>query len=68
LSEYVTRREAAEFIRDVLGRPFSFSTASKLAAWDEFAEPSLWWGRRPLYRREDLRRWAEARSHSRKPR
>jgi hypothetical protein len=65
LSEYLTRREAAEFIRTVLGRPFSFSTASKLAAIGEFARPALWWGRRPLYRPADLRAWAEARS--RKP-
>jgi hypothetical protein len=40
----------------------SFSTASKLAALGEFAAPALWWGRRPLYTREDLRAWAEARS------
>jgi hypothetical protein len=40
----------------------SFSTASKLAALGEFAAPALWWGRRPLYPREDLRAWAKARS------
>jgi hypothetical protein len=60
--EYLTRRQAAEYIREVLGRPFSFSTASKLAALGEFAPPALWWGRRPLYKRDDLRAWAEARS------
>ncbi len=60
--EHLTRRQAADFIRDVLGRPFSFSTATKLAALGEFAQPALWWGRRPLYTREDLRRWAQARS------
>jgi hypothetical protein len=63
--EFLTRRHAADFIRDQLGRPMSFSTAQKLAALGEFAEPALYWGRRPLYRREDLRAWAEARS--RKP-
>jgi hypothetical protein len=60
--EYLTRRQAADFIRDQLGRPMSFSTAQKLAALGEFAEPALWWGRRPLYDRETLRAWAEARS------
>ena len=60
--EHLTRRQAADYIRDVLGRPFSFSTATKLAALGEFAQPVLWWGRRPLYRPADLRAWAEARS------
>jgi len=62
LNEYLTRRQAAEYIRDILGRPFSFSTASKLAAMGEFAPPALWWGRRPLYTRDDLRAWVLARS------
>lgn len=62
LREYLTRREAAEYIRDELGRPMSFSTAAKLAAQGEFAPAALWWGRRPLYRRDDLRPRAEARS------
>jgi hypothetical protein len=61
LREYLTRRQAAEFVRDQLGRPMAFSTASKLAALGEFAEPAIW-GRRPLYTRDDLRAWAEARS------
>ena len=60
--EFLTRRQAADFIRDQLGRPMSFSTAQKLAALGEFAEPVMWWGRRPLYDRETLRAWAEARS------
>jgi hypothetical protein len=62
LGEYLTRRQGAEFVRDILGRPFSFSTASQLAALGEFAPPALWWGRRPLYTRDDLRQWVEARS------
>jgi hypothetical protein len=45
----------------VLGRPMSFSTATKLAALGEFAAPALWWGRRPLYTREGLRSWVEGR-------
>lgn len=68
LGEFLTRRQAAEFIRDELGRPISFSTASKLAALGEFAEPALWWGRRPLYAREELHIWAEARSRPTKER
>ena len=63
--EHLTRRQAAQYIRDVLGRPFSFSTATKLAALGEFVEPAIWWGRRPLYTRDDLRRWAEVRSRLR---
>ena len=65
---YLTRRQAADFIRDELGRPMSFSTAAKLAALGEFAEPVVWWGRRPLYTRDDLRAWAEARSRPTKER
>jgi hypothetical protein len=61
-AEYLTRRQAADYIREVLGRPMSFSTAQKLAALGEFAAPALWWGRRPLYHREALRAWTEARS------
>jgi hypothetical protein len=60
--EYLTRRQAAEYIRDILGHPFSFSTANKLAALGEFAQPALWWGRRPLYTPDALRQWVEARS------
>jgi hypothetical protein len=62
LGEYLTRRQAAEYIRTVLGRPMSFSTASKLAALREFATTALWWGRRPLYTPDDLRAWVESRS------
>jgi hypothetical protein len=62
LTELQTRRQAADYVRGVLGYPMSFSTASKLAAQGEFATPAVWWGRRPLYRAADLRAWAEARS------
>jgi hypothetical protein len=68
LSEYLTRRQAAEYVNNALGRPMSFSTASKLAALREFAEPAVLWGRRPLYTRDDLRTWAEARSRPTKER
>ena len=67
LSEYLTRKQGAQFINDELGMPLSFSTAAKLASRGEFAEPALWWGRRPLYTRDDLRRWAEARSRNSRP-
>jgi hypothetical protein len=66
-AEFLTRQQAAEFIRDELGRPFSFSTATKLASLGEFAEPAIWWGRRPLYRAEDLRAWVDARSTRTRP-
>lgn len=65
--EYLTRREAAGFIRTVLGRPFSFSTATKLSALGEFAQPAVWWGRRPLYTREGLRAWVAARESFSRP-
>lgn len=68
LGEYLTRRQAAAYVNNELGRPMSFSTASKLAALGEFAEPTLWWGRRPLYTRGSLRTWAEARSRRTKER
>jgi hypothetical protein len=61
---YLTRRQAADYIREELGRPMSFSTASKLAALGEFASVAIWWGRRPLYTREDLKAWANARSRA----
>jgi hypothetical protein len=61
-SELLTRRQSADYIRHELGRPMSFSTANKLAALGEFAEPRVWWGKRPLYARDDLRQWVEARS------
>jgi hypothetical protein len=60
--EFLTRRQSADYVREQLGRPLSFSTANKLAALGEFAPPALFWGRRPLYRRDDLRAWADARS------
>jgi hypothetical protein len=68
LGEYLTRRQAAAYVNNELGRPMSFSTASKLAALGEFAEPTLWWGRRPLYARGSLRTWADARSRPTKER
>jgi hypothetical protein len=64
-SEYLTREQAASFVTNEIGCPLSFSTATKLAALGEFAEPALRWGRRPLYTREHLRAWVEARG--RKP-
>ena len=33
LSEYLTRKQGAQFINDELGMPLSFSTAAKLASW-----------------------------------
>jgi hypothetical protein len=57
----LTRHKAAEYVRDDLGRPLSFSTLTKLCALGEGPPVAEYWGRRPLYSREDLRRWAETR-------
>lgn len=59
---FLTRREAAQYLTDELGLPLSFSTATKLSCLGEFAKPARRWGRRPLYRAEDLRQWADKRS------
>jgi hypothetical protein len=65
---YLTRREGVEFIRQELGIPIAFSTAEKLAALGEFAEPAVWWGRRPLYTRDGLREWVVNRARPRRER
>jgi len=62
---YLTRRQAAEYIREELGVPMAFSTAEKLGALGEFAEPAMWWGRRPLYTRDGLREWVASRARPR---
>jgi hypothetical protein len=59
---FLTRQQAADYIRDELGRPMSFSTLTKLCALGEGPEPAAWWGRRPLYSRDGLRAWADART------
>jgi hypothetical protein len=61
----LTRRQA--HLDDTLGRPISFSTATKLAAVGEFAELELRCRRRPLYRAEWLERWAKGGSPYRRP-
>ena len=58
----LTRREAAKYISDQLGRPMSFSTLQKLCAWGEGPSVAAWWGRRPLYSRDDLHAWVDDRS------
>jgi hypothetical protein len=62
---YLTRRQGAEYIRQELGIPLSFSTAEKLGALGEFAQPAMWWGRRPLYTRDGLREWVAGRARPR---
>jgi len=59
---FLTRQQAADFIRGELGRPMSFSTLTKLCALGEGPAPTAWWGRRPLYSRDGLRAWADART------
>jgi len=63
---FLTRRHSADFIRNEIGAPFSFSTATKHATQAEHREPAKWWGRRPLYTPDDLRTWFEKRSRSAK--
>lgn len=57
----LTRAEAAVFIDRDLGRPLALSTLQKLCALHEGPPIREYWGRRPLYSREDLRAWVEAR-------
>jgi hypothetical protein len=63
----LTRKELAHYITHELGRPMSFSTLSKLGALGEGPPVHEWWGRFPLYRREDAKAWADARARKTKP-
>jgi hypothetical protein len=63
----LTRKELSEYITNELGRPLSFSTLSKVCALGEGPPVYEWWGRFPLYRREDGRAWADARARKMKP-
>jgi hypothetical protein len=65
---FLTRREAADFITVELGLPLAFSTLEKLCALRDGPPAARWWGRRPLYARNDLKAWAEARSRKIEPR
>jgi hypothetical protein len=58
---YRTRDRAVEYIKNTHGVPLSESTADKLAALGEFAEPAAYWGNRPLYTDLDLDAWVESR-------
>ncbi len=60
----LTRREAAQFINDELGRPMAFSTLTKVCAQGEGPPVASWWSKRALYRREDLKTWAESRGRA----
>jgi hypothetical protein len=62
----LTRLESAEYISKELGRPLSFSTLQKLCAWGEGPTVAAWWGRRPLYSRNNLHAWVDARSRPKK--
>jgi hypothetical protein len=58
----LTRKELAGYISNELGRPMSFSTLTKLCALGEGPPAYEWWGRFPLYRRQDGKAWADARA------
>jgi len=61
------RAEAAQYIDRELGRPMAFSTLQKLCALHEGPPVAEYWGRRPLYSREDLKAWVEARGGKTRP-
>lgn len=51
------------WISDESGFPLSYATATKLGALREFCgRRCMYWGRRPMHRREDLQAWAVARA------
>jgi hypothetical protein len=58
----LTRGQAAEFLKD-RGYPISLSTLRKLSMPSCGCGPPIdcWFGKRPLYRPNDLIEWAEAR-------
>jgi hypothetical protein len=58
----LTRKELAGYITNDLGRPMSFSTLTKLCALGEGPPVFEFWGRFPLYRRQDGKAWADARA------
>jgi hypothetical protein len=60
-AHFLTRELAVAYLQNELGVPISFSTVTKKCALGEGPEPACWWGRRPLYTREGLCAWAEAR-------
>jgi hypothetical protein len=64
----LTRKELAGYISSELGRPMSFSTLTKLCALGEGPPVYEWWGRFPLYRRQDGKAWADARARKVRPR
>jgi hypothetical protein len=63
---FLTRSEAARFVREELGLPMGGSTLDRLCG--EHAGPPVaqWWGKRPLYTAEAVREWALGRLRSSK--
>jgi hypothetical protein len=59
----MTRAQAVEFLRAELGIPVSLSKFNKLAmpSMGEGPPVAKWWDSRPLYAREAVQAWAEAR-------
>jgi hypothetical protein len=66
---FLTQREIAKFVREATGIPIGDSTVLKLCspAIGGGPQPSTYFGRRPLYERSEVLRWAMA-SLSSKPR
>jgi hypothetical protein len=58
----LTRREAASFLSDTIGRPTAYSSLMKMASLKTGPPVAEKWGRRVLYRRADLVAWAMSRA------
>src|SRR5215510_10193613 len=60
---FLTQREIAKFVREATGIPIGDSTVVKLCspAIGGGPQPSIYFGRRPLYDRAEVLRWAKAR-------
>jgi hypothetical protein len=63
----LTRRELAEYLTEVRGRPTSFSTLNKLCALGEGPPVHEWWGPFALYAQEDGDAWSDARASKTRP-
>ena len=61
-TEFLTRDEAVNYLRTVIGLPISLGSALQLSRRDDFAQPSFWWGRRAIYTQEALRAWVESKA------
>lgn len=59
--KFLTREQAAAFLREEIGIPIEFSTLEKLCALRQGPPVAARWGRRVLYLPADLEAWARKR-------